>query len=108
MLEKTLNKALPVDGERDKNLVFYSLSTCAMCKKGLRYLEERGYAYKLLYVDQLALEEKEQLKEELSLKYGMRVVFPALAVDDDRIVLGFIRTAWDQALGETSDGNREN
>jgi len=107
MLGKALSQALTVDGARkDKNLVFYSLSTCPMCKKALQYLEERGYAYRLLYVDQLGPADKEQLKEELSLKHGMRVVFPALSIEDDRIVLGFIRSAWERALGDTGDGNQ--
>jgi len=101
MLDHIYSQAVEVDGKKqDKNLFFFSLSTCVNCKKAQRYLEEKGYAYKILFVDQLEQSEKEQLKMKLHSKYGMRVAFPALAIDDNRIVLGFIPPAWDEALGE--------
>ena len=101
MIDQILSRAFTVDGKRhDRNLVFFSLSTCAMCEKGLKYLKERGYAYKVVYVDKLDVKEKDQLKEALSSKYGTRVVFPALSVGDSRIVLGFVAPAWAEALGE--------
>jgi glutaredoxin len=104
VLDKIISEALEVNGSRQsRNLLFFSLSTCAMCKKGQRYLEEKGYPYRILYVDRLDQDIKDRLKEELSRKYGMRVVFPALLVDDSRIVLGFIRHAWNEALGEPQD-----
>lgn len=89
---------------RDHDLVFYSLSTCTMCRKARQYLQERGFAYRLVLVDQLAAGEKERLKEELGSRLGIRVVFPALLIDDSRLVLGFFRAAWDEALGEEGDG----
>jgi len=90
-----------VDGERtDHDLVFYSLSTCIMCRKARRYLEDKGYRFRVTMVDKLPPEEKEQLKRELTLKHGVRVVFPALTIDDRRIVLGFFRKAWDDAIAE--------
>lgn len=101
MIDRIYSRALTIDGPRkDKNLVFFSLTTCPMCKKGRKYLEEMGYAFKIVYVDKIDLTEKEQLKEELSARYGMRVAFPALLVDERRIVLGFFRDAWQKALGE--------
>ena len=101
MIDQILSRAFTIDGKRhDRNLLFFSLSTCAMCEKGLKYLKERGYAYKVVYVDKLDLKEKDHLKEALSSKYKTRVVFPALSVDDSRIVLGFVAPAWAEALGE--------
>jgi glutaredoxin-like protein NrdH len=85
--------------DHDHDLVFYSLSTCVMCRKALDYLREHGFPYRLVYVDQLPIEEKQALKERLSAQYSMRVVFPALSIDDTRLVLGFFRSAWDEALG---------
>jgi len=104
MLEKIDVQFPEVGGTREgKSLIFFSLSTCVMCKKGIRYLEETGFPYRLVYVDQLDPDEKDQLKEELSKKCNMRVVFPALLVDGNRIVLGFVPHAWDEALGEAGD-----
>jgi len=104
MSESASPEGLFVDGpRRDRALTFFSLSTCAMCRKAREYLQEKGFAYRVLLVDQLPGAEKDRLKEELSRKHGMRVAFPALLVDDSRIVLGFFRKAWDEALDETGD-----
>ena len=95
-----------IDGNRrDKELVFFSLSTCAMCKKGQQYLNDNGYAYRMIYVDLLDPAEKERLKQDLSEKCGFRVVFPALLIGKNNIVLGFVRSAWDNAFGEKSSGD---
>jgi glutaredoxin len=103
MSEAVPPPALAVDGaHRDRELIFYSLSTCAMCRKAREYLGEKGYAYRLIMVDQLDPDEKNRLKEELTRRHGARVVFPALQIDDSRIVLGFFRGAWDEALRESS------
>ena len=88
-----------VDGPRlDRELEFYSLSTCAMCRRAREFLDASGFAYTLTFVDRLGFDEKRLLKERLSARYGMRVVFPALAVDGQKIVLGFFREAWEEVL----------
>ena len=93
------------DGRRrDRDLVFYSLSTCAMCRKARQYLQEKGFAYRLVLVDQLPPDEKNRLKQELGSRLGIRVAFPALLIDGARMVLGFFRAAWDEALGEDAGG----
>lgn len=108
MIDQILTQARMIDGKRhERNLVFFSLSTCVMCKKGQEYLEERDYAYKMMYVDKLDPKDKEQLKEELSSRYGRRAVFPALLVDGRRLVLGFVRAAWDKALEEVQDDEQQ-
>ncbi len=90
-----------VDGPRKQpSLTFFSLSTCSMCKKAQEYLKEKGYAYRYLLVDQLTQEEKSRLKDDLWRRCGVRIVFPALVIDDRRFVPGFFRKAWDEALGE--------
>lgn len=89
---------------RDRDLVFYSLSTCDKCREAQQYLQEKGFAYRLVLVDQLPADEKKRLKEELGHRVGIRVAFPALLIDGTRMVLGFFRVAWDEALGEKAGG----
>jgi glutaredoxin len=89
---------IPGEKRRD-SLVFYSLSTCAMCRKAQAYLAEAGLAYQYLLVDRLDPPVKTALKDELSRRYGMRVTFPALVIDGQRVVLGFFRQSWEEALG---------
>jgi glutaredoxin-like protein NrdH len=84
---------------RTDSLVFYSLSTCVMCRKAQAYLAEAGFAYKYLLVDKLDLPVKTALKDELSRRHEMRVTFPALVIDGQRVVLGFFRQSWEEALG---------
>ncbi|MBN1834824.1 MAG: MarR family transcriptional regulator [Spirochaetales bacterium] len=107
MPEEQLPTGLLVHGDRrEHDLTFYSLSTCPMCRKGREYLEEKGYAYRLLEVDRLEPEQKDRLKEELARRHGTRVLFPALLIDNTRLVLGFFRGAWDDALGEKAPPDR--
>jgi glutaredoxin len=97
----TIGNPQLVDGPwRNRQLLFFSLSSCVICSRARKYLEDRGYAYRLLMVDELSVEEKERLKEELTRKHGIRPAFPALSVDDNRLLLGFFPKAWDKALGE--------
>jgi glutaredoxin len=83
---------------RDHDLVFYSLSTCAMCRKAAEYLAEMGFAYRVLLVDRLDPEVKNRLRDRLSRVHSMRVTFPALVVDATRVVLGFFRKSWEDVL----------
>lgn len=69
-----------------------------MCRRAREYLEARGYAYRYLVVDLLPPDEKDRLKERLTLKHGTRVSFPSLVIDDSRVVLGFFPKTWDTAL----------
>ena len=84
--------------EKQKTLVFYSLSTCANCKKAVEYLSSRGYEHSTVHVDKLPVEEKTRLRDSLTAKYGQRVTFPALEIQGERVVLGFFPAAWDAAL----------
>jgi len=96
-----MSEPLSVDGpRRDHDLIFYSLSDCAICRRAQKYLKEKGFAYRLLVVDQLQPAEKDRLRTELARKHGVRPAFPALVVDDSRFLLGFFPKAWDQTLGE--------
>jgi hypothetical protein len=37
----------------DHKLRLYALSTCAFCKKAMMYLEEKGYGFQYIYLDQV-------------------------------------------------------
>ncbi|MHA1611706.1 MAG: glutaredoxin domain-containing protein [Promethearchaeota archaeon] len=56
-----------------KNEIFYfSLTTCAYCKKGIQWLNDKGVAFKWLYIDQLDLEIKSAIKTWVQKKYNLR------------------------------------
>lgn len=88
-----------VDGEKqDHDLVVYSLSTCAFCKKAIEFLKEHGYRFRFTYLDLIGIELKRSAKQELKAAYGDIPVFPVLVVDSKTAVSGFIPDRWAEAI----------
>ena len=57
-------------GRTQKTQIFYfALTTCAYCKRGLSWLQERGVTFSWLYLDSLPLEKKGPIKEWVKKKY---------------------------------------
>ncbi len=84
---------------KDRKLKLYALSTCAFCKKAMTYLEEQGYEFQYIYLDQLDLDLKREAKKELKNTYGNVPVFPILTIDDSDAISGFIEPKWAERLG---------
>lgn len=78
--------------EGDKNfgeIRVYALSTCAFCKKALKYLRENSIRFMYIYVDDLEPDKKQELKSDLREKFKKDVGFPFMVIDNDRVVVGF-------------------
>jgi len=98
MLE-TLSYAI-VDGQKKEPVItVYALSTCGFCKRAMRFLEDRGFAYRYLYVDTIPVETKNQAKRELKERYQADVAFPFVTLGSDRHLVGFIEVDWKRELG---------
>ncbi len=55
-----------------KTTIFYfSLTTCAYCKKGKKWLNEKGVAYNWLFIDKLDLNLKQEIKKWIQTKYKL-------------------------------------
>ena len=67
----------------------YALSTCAFCKKALKYLRENSICFSYVYVDELDPKVKEELKAWLRAKYKEEAAFPFLVLDDTIVIVGF-------------------
>ena len=67
----------------------YALSTCAFCKKALKFLRENSICFSYVYVDELDPEVKEKLKAWLREKYKEETGFPFLVIDDSTVLIGF-------------------
>lgn len=88
-----------VDGTRsERDLVLYSLSTCAFCRTAMEFLKEEGYAFRFIHLDQIDLETKRGAKKELKAKYGEIAVFPVLIIDSERALSGFVPERWREAI----------
>ena len=98
MLE-TLNYT-SVDGSRkDRSITLYALSTCGFCKRAMAFLNAKGFAYRYVYVDDLSLDVKNQVKRELKERFRADVAYPFAVIDGGRHLVGFIEPDWAAALG---------
>jgi len=84
---------------KDKDVILLALSTCAFCKRGMEYLNNKDIEYRYVYVDTLSPEQKKQLSSEFKEKFGQRGLYPTLIVDNSDYQLGFIEKAWSRSLG---------
>ena len=82
----------------EKQLKLFALSTCGFCKKAMTFLEENDTAYDFIYVDTIDPELKARIKEEFSARFGKKMLFPSLVVDDEEYLVGFIRYHWQKLV----------
>jgi glutaredoxin-like protein NrdH len=52
-------------------IFYFSLTTCVYCKKGIQFLNDRGIAYRWLYLDRLDLELKKEIKDWVQKTYKL-------------------------------------
>ena len=89
-----------VDGDRsDSRLQLISLSTCGFCKSAKKFLDENGFSYEFIDVDKIDAVMKKQIKDDYRDKFGRRITFPCLVIDEDDYLVGFIRHSWVEELG---------
>jgi glutaredoxin len=88
-----------VEGSDTSHRIFIAtLSTCMWCKKGKRWLKQRGYAYSYLDVDKIPIEEKNRLKKDLEETFGVRPRFPFIVVDSVNVDSGYNPDVWEEML----------
>lgn len=89
----------PVDGSiADHDVIVYSLSTCAFCRRAIEYLKSRNVKFRYVHLDQIDVDTKRTVKRELAERFDNIVVFPILVVDDQRAYSGFTESVWVRAL----------
>jgi len=87
------------EGSRSEHkLILLGLSTCSFCNKGKQFLDDHDLSYSYLYLDKIEPELKKKMKTEFTEKYAKRLSYPTLIIDDDEILTGFIRIAWEKEL----------
>lgn len=101
VVERAIDKVTytNVEGSRaDHEVVVYSLSTCAFCRRAIEYLKNADVQFRFSHLDQIDLETKRSVKRELAERFDNIVVFPILVVDDQRAYSGFTESVWARAL----------
>jgi len=78
----------------------YALSTCGFCRRALQFLRDNAIAFKFVYVDLLHPDIKDQVKNDLVNKYGERLAFPFIVLDEDtenqRVIVGFLQDEFEE------------
>lgn len=90
------------EGSRsDHKLTLLGLTTCSFCKKGKQFLDDHDLNYEYLFLDKIDPELKKKMKIEFTEKFDKRLSYPTLIIDNEEILTGFIRIAWEKELLET-------
>jgi len=80
------------------DLTLYALSTCAFCKKAIKFLQEHDVRFRYIYLDTINPMVKRTVKSELKSRYASLPVFPVLVIDDKESVSGFSEEKWREIL----------
>lgn len=83
-------------GESMKRVTLYSLSTCPVCKKVKRYLDDNGISHTLVEVDTLDGSEQWAATKELT-RHNPRASYPTVVIEDS--VVGYDIDALKKLLG---------
>jgi glutaredoxin-like protein NrdH len=69
-----------------KKVTLYTLSTCPVCKKMKKFLDENGIVYTLIEVDTLDSSEQWLTTKELA-KHNPRGSYPTVVIED--VIVGY-------------------
>lgn len=88
-----------VEGSKKAHQVLlYALSTCGWCKMTKAFLKEKDVHYEYIDVDKLGDVDKETVNNVIR-KYGGRLAFPTIIIDDKTLITGFKKDEIAKALG---------
>ncbi|MFP4206246.1 MAG: glutaredoxin family protein [Spirochaetaceae bacterium] len=80
------------------DLTMYALSTCAFCKRAIKFLEDHDVKFRYIYLDTINPMVKGTVKSELKSRYDVLPVFPVLVIDEREAITGFVEDKWKQIL----------
>ena len=83
---------------QEHDLTVYALSTCAFCKKAIRFLQDHDVKFRYIYLDTINPMVKRTVKSELKSRYSSLPVFPVLVIDDREAISGFSEEKWKEIL----------
>lgn len=85
-------------GNFTANVLLFTLSTCANCKRVKMLLKDLKVEYEYIDVDLLSRDERERAKTEMR-KWDVRCPFPMLVIDNTKCVIGDEPEQIKKALG---------
>lgn len=83
-------------GERP--LTLFALSTCGFCRRAIAFLDERGLAYRFVYVDKLGKSMQDDIRAYVKCTFRTLVSYPFLCIGEEDYLTGFIKASWEKEL----------
>ncbi|MFH1328365.1 MAG: glutaredoxin domain-containing protein [Candidatus Bathyarchaeota archaeon] len=91
-------KFTKVSGENTKhNVLLYTLTTCAWCKRLKKLLTDNNITYEYVDVDLYRQEDREQVRQDI-LNRGGELNYPAIIIDNKILINGFQKNKIQDAL----------
>lgn len=90
---------IKVHGKNNQHKVLvYALSTCAWCNLTKKFLNDSDVEYEYVNVDQCNDGDKEKIRLDI-IRRGGRLSYPAVIVDDRKLINGFQKEDILEAIG---------
>jgi len=87
-----------VPGKNKKHkIALYTLSTCAWCKMEKQFLKDCGIEYEYVDVDLCNEKDRKEIRGDI-LKRGGEFKYPAMIIDDEILITGFLKDEIEKAL----------
>jgi glutaredoxin len=83
---------------REHEITVYALSTCGFCRRALAFLNDKGFAYRFVYMDLLPLDIKTEAKRILKERFKTEVSFPFAVIDGKKHLVGFVEADWEKTI----------
>ncbi len=85
--------------EPPQKLTLFALSTCGFCKSALRFLRRHKVSFNYIFLDDLELDLKKEVKQQLKDTFGERPMYPFLLIGPERHLIGFDEDEWYEEIG---------
>jgi len=85
------------DGEKNKDIRIFALSTCGWCRKTKQYFDELGVEYHYVDVDLLSGEELAEVEQEVK-KWNPIESYPTIVIGQSETVLGYNKDKIEEVL----------
>lgn len=72
----------------EHSIMLYALSTCVWCKKVKKLLDDLGFPYEYIYVDELTGRDKSETIDEVKV-FNPLCTFPTMVIDGEKCIVGF-------------------
>ena len=82
----------------DFDLKLFALPSCGFCSRAKKWLNAKGFFYKMIYMDTLESTLKKQVKTDFQNAFGFPLTYPTLVIDGKDTLVGFIEIDWKQTL----------